>query len=176
MWDGKMTSLASAITASTPTTTLTTVAPQASWLSTVALAGAGTNNASSWKLTLTRKVAPMFTNSGQQDPFAIVRGYLGAGLAFSFEPASDETEFLDYLNYTQPACSIVASNGLAGTAAASLTIASQVTAFDAGELDDSKDVFGFTETARLVDNTTNTGPSGGFSPLVITLVNGVLNY
>ena len=148
MWDGKMTALASAITAVTPTTSLTAVAPQAAWLSTMNLAGSGTNNAAEWKLTITRKVAPMFTNSGQEDPYAIVRGALGAGLGYNFDPVSDETEFLDYLNYTQPTASLVASNGLSGTNAASLVIKAQVAAFDTGELDDSKDVFGFAETVK----------------------------
>ena len=41
IWEGKMTALASQIATSTPTTSLTTVAPQAAWRSTVNLAGGG---------------------------------------------------------------------------------------------------------------------------------------
>jgi len=176
MWDGKITSLASAITASTPTTTLTTVAPQAAWNTTVTLAGAGTYNTDEYKVTLTRKIGPYFTDSGQRDPFAIVRGAFGAALSLNFGPASDEAEFNYYLANSQPTLSIVSSNGLAGTAAASLTITAQVAAFDTAELDDSKDAFGFDSTVKCVANTTNAGPSGGYSPLTLTLTNGVLNY
>lgn len=175
-WDGKFTSLASQISASTPTTALTTVIPQAAWRSTVQIAGGATLNAAEWKLTLTRKVAPMFTNSGQADPFAIVRGYFTAALNFTFDPASDETEYLYYRNNTQPAVQLVATNGLAGTAAASLTVNAQAAGFDNSAIDDSKDVFGYTNTAKLVANTTNTGPSGGFSPCSVSLVNQVINY
>ena len=176
MWDGKITAIASTIAATTPTTSLTSVIPQASWLSTVALAGAGTLNNAEWKLTLSRKLSPKFTNSGQQDPFAIARGGFGAALSFNFDPASDETEFFYYLNNTQPQAQITASNGLAGSNAASLVIKAQVAAFDTGELNDSKDVFGFDTTVKAVANTTNTGPSGGFSPVLISLTNGVINY
>jgi hypothetical protein len=176
MWEGKMTALASQIATVTPTTSLTTVAPQAAWRSTVNFAGGGSLNISEWKATLQRKIAPKFTNSGQQDPFAIARGYFTAMLGFNADPASDESEFLYYLNNTQPTCQLVATNGLAGTAAASITINAQQVGFDTGELNDAKDVFGFDLSSKLVANTTNIGPSGGFSPVSITLANQVINY
>jgi hypothetical protein len=176
MFDAKMTALASQIAASTPTTSLTSVAPQPSWVSTMSLAGAGTSNNAEWKLTLTRKLSPKFTNQGTQDPFSIARGYFDAALMFNFDPASDESELLDYINNTQPVAQIIAGNGLSGTNAASLTINGQVTGFTEGEINDSKDVFGYDLQSKMVANTTNAGPSGGFSPVSITLVNGVTNY
>jgi len=175
-WDGKITAIASVIAASTPTTSLTSVIPQPAWNSTVQLGGAGTNNSADWKLTLSRKLSPKFTNSGQQDPFAIARGAMGAALSFTFDPASDESEFLYYLANSQPTAQITATNGLPGTNLATLVIKAQVAAFDTGELDDSKDVFGFVETVKCVANTTNAGPSAGFSPISIALTNGVINY
>lgn len=176
MWDGKFTSLASAIAQSTPVTSLTPVIPQPSWNTTVAIAGAGTANNAEYKLALTRKLAPKFTNQGVQDPYSIPRGYFTAGLSFTFDPISDEAEFIYYLNNVQPTCVITSSNGLSGTNAASLAITSQVVGFTDGEYDDSKDVFGLSEQAKIVASPALAGPSGGFSPVLITLVNGVVNY
>jgi hypothetical protein len=175
-WEGKMTALASQIAGSTPSVTLSTVAPQAAWRSTVNLAGSGTLNIGEWKLSLMRKIGPLFTNSNQQDPFAIVRGYFTAGLSFKAVPVQDELEFLYYLNNTQPTVQLVATNGLSGSSSASLTVNAQVAGFDTGEINDSKEAFGYDFNAKLVANTTNTGPSGGFSPVSITLANQVTAY
>ena len=176
MWDGKATAMASQINSVTPAATTSSVMPQASWRCSVNLSGAGTGNTADWKLTLARKIAPKFTNNGQQGPYAIARGALGANMNWTFDPASDEAEYLLYRNQVQPTASFVATNGLSGTAAGTLSIFGQVIAFDTSELDDSKDVFGYNQTAKLVGNTTNAGPSGGYSPCSIQLVNQVVNY
>ena len=176
MWEGKLTAIASQPAVSTPTTALTTVIPQAAWRATVSFAGAGTLNIAEWKLSLMRKLAPKFTNSNQQDPFAIARGYFTAGLSFNVDPASDESEWQYYLQNTQPVCQLVATNGLVGTLGATLTVNANQTGFDTGEIVDSKEVFGYDLTAKLIANTTNTGPSGGFSPVSVTLANQVINY
>jgi hypothetical protein len=97
-------------------------------------------------------------------------------IAWDFDPASDETEFQLYLNNTQPAGSIVASNGLSGTNAASLVISAAKLGFTDGALEDGKEVFGYTESSKLIENTTNVGPSGGYGPCVVTLTNGVVSY
>jgi hypothetical protein len=175
-WDGKMEALASQIAGSQPSVSLSSVAPQAAWESTVTLAGAGTFNCSMWKLTLQRKLAPKYTNSGQQDFFALPRGYLSAMLAMDFDPASDEGEFNYYLSNTQPTCVLTAVNGLSGSLAASLTITANQIGFDSGELNDSKDTFGFDMSAKLVDNVVNVGPSAGYGPCIVTLQNQVTSY
>ena len=175
-WEAKYIALASVIAGTAPTSSPSTVVPQASWRSTVSLAGAQVYNDVEWKLTLTRKAEPVFTNSNQQDPFSIPRGALTAMVGLNFNPAQDESEFLYYLNNTQPTLSIVASNGLAGTSAASLTVTAQVAAFDTGAIKADREVFGFDETAKLVANTTNTGPSGAYSPVQIALTNSVIAY
>lgn len=174
-WDAKFMAWASVIAAS-QTVQTTTVAPQPSWNTTVALAGSGTYNDISYKLTLARAGKPIWTNSGQQDPFAIPLGYADASIAWKFGPASDELEFLDYVNNTQPTCVITATNGLAGTASASLIITAQQIGFTEAKLDAADETFGFTETTKCIANTTNIGPSGGYGPLTITLQNGQVNY
>jgi len=176
MWDAKMVALASQIAGSTPSVIISPVAPQPAWVSTLAIAGAGTQNNAEWKLTLTQKTGPKFTNQGTQDPYANPAGYLDAALAFNFDPISDESEFNLYVNNTQPTIQIVAANNLPGTNAASLTINAQAAGFDAGEYDDTKDVFALTESAKLIASTALAGPSGGYSPVSLTLVNQVVNY
>lgn len=174
-WDAKITALASIISAS-QTVQTTLVAPQPSWNTTVSLGGAGTFNDIEYKATLARVSKPIFTNSGQQDPYAIPLGYLDASIAWKFGPASDEAEFLYYVNNTQPTCVVTASNGLAGTAAASLIITAQSLGFTDGAIEDSQETFGWDLSTKLIGNTTNVGPSGGYGPLTLTLQNGVISY
>lgn len=177
-WDAKATAIASSIAATQPATAgnLSAVQPQPSWISTCQISGSGTNNVASWKLTLSRKLAPKYTNQGTQDPFSIPRGGLSAMIAWDFDPASDEIEFIDYTANTQPSAVITASNGLSGTNAASLVITANQMGFTDAALEDSKEVFGFTESAKLIGNATNAGPSGGLSPLQIALTNYVTSY
>lgn len=175
-WTGKAMALASSIAGSAPVVSVSDVAPQAAWQSTVDISGTGTLDISMWKLTLTRKVEPLYTNSNQQDPFAIPRGYLTAELALDQEPSSDELLFLDYLDSTQPTVKLTSTNGLTGSAAASLTVTASKAGFDTGAIQDSKDVFGYSVTAKLIANTTDSGPSAGYSPCSIQLINNVISY
>lgn len=176
MWDGKAQGLASSIPGSTPPITLSTVIPQAAWLSTVTLGGSSTINAAEWKVTFSRKQATFFANAGQQDFIALPVGALNAKFSFNWAPASDELEFLDYLNNSQPTLQLTAANGLAGSLSASLVISANQIGFMTGELNDSKEVFGYDETGGFIENTTNIGPSAGFGPCVVQVNNAVINY
>lgn len=175
-WEAKYVAIASAITGQSPTNTLSTVAPQPSWNTTVSINSTSEYNNVEYKFTLMRKAEPVFGNNAQQAPFAIPRGWFTAQVGLNFDPAVDESEFLFYLNNTQPTLSIVSSNGLSGTSAASITYTCQVDAFDTGAINDSKEAFGYDLTGKLVANTTNIGPSGGFGPIVITVKNNVVAY
>jgi hypothetical protein len=176
MWDGKATGFASSIAGSTPTASVSAVKPEADWASTISIASTQVNTIEEWKLTLTRKLDPKFTNSGQQSPFAIPRGELGVALALTYDPAVDETGFLEYLNNTQPTLSITTTNGGTGAGLIQMVMNVQVAAYDTGELEDSKTVFGYNTTIMGVANSTNAGPSGGLSPVQIALTNTVVNY
>ena len=175
-WEAKYTAIASAIAGVTPTNTLSSVAPQPAWNTTVSIGGTSEFNNIEYKVTLMRKAEPIFGNNAQQAPFAIPRGWFNAELAMNFDPAVDETEFLFFLNNTQPTLSIVSSNGLAGTSAASITFTAQVAAFITGQLTDAKESFGYDLTGKLVANSTNVGPSAGLGPIIITLKNAVVAY
>jgi hypothetical protein len=176
MWDGKATGFASAIASPTPTASISSVKPEADWQSTISIASTQVNTIEEWKLTLTRKLEPKFTNSGQQSPFAIPRGELGAALALTYDPAVDETPFLEYLNNTQPTLAITTTNGLSGASLVQMVMNVQVAAYDTGELEDSKTTFGYNTTVAAVANSTNAGPSGGLSPVQIALTNAVVSY
>ena len=176
MWEAKATALASATAATIPVNTLTGVPPEAAWRSTVSFNSTQEYNDMEWKLVVTRKVEPKFTTSGQQDPFAIGRGTLGAVASFQFDPAVDESEFLFFTNNTQPTMNITAGNGLAGSSFSSVAINANVAAFDTAEIVDSREMFGYDESATLVANSTNIGPSGSVGPVVVTLTNAIVNY
>jgi hypothetical protein len=176
MWDGKATAFASSIAGSTPTAAVSTVKPQASWISTLSIASATVSDIAEWKLTIKRKLDPKFTNSGQQAPFAIPRGELDVALALMYDPAIDETGFLQYLNNTQPTIAITAGNGGTGAGLVQVVINLQVAAYDTGALEDGKTTFGYNTTINAVANTVNAGPSGGYSPCSIALTNTVVNY
>lgn len=171
-WDAKGTALMSAIAGSTPSANPTTTVPQASWNSSVFINGAEEYNNAMFKATLSRKLGPFFSNSGQQDFFALVRGSASASVALDWDPAVDESEYLLYLANTQPTLSIVAI----GPGVTSFTLNAQDAAFVTGEIDDSHEAFGYKTTADLVSNTTNVGPSSGYGPCVIQLVNSVVAY
>ena len=178
MYDAKATCWASAIAGSTPTTSLSSVIPQAAWQTTVGL-GAGTANTydnATAKLTITRKTEAMYTNSGQQDPYSIVRGALTATSAMDFAPVSSEAQFLYYLSNTQPQMYLSATNGLSGSAAGTITVNANQAAFTTGAIQDNRLAFGYQLSAECVSNVTNTGPSGGYGPLVVTLTNSVVSY
>ena len=175
-WDGKITALASEIAATTPTTSLSDVAPLAAWNTTVTIAGGGTYNTDEWKLTLQRKITPKYGNNGQQAPYAIPRGALSAMLNFTFDPAQDELQYLSMRDATIQTLSLNSTNGQSGTAASSIQITATKMQMDTSVIDDTKDVFGWQNTAKLIENTTDTGPSGGYGPCIIALTNRTISY
>lgn len=176
MWSAKGTALASAIAPSTPTASVSAVKPQAAWSTIITIASVQVNTIEEWKCTFTRKLDPKFTNSGQPDPFAIARGELGCALTLTYDPAVDESPLLEYLNNVQPTLQITSANGLSGANLVQVQINAQVAAYDTGQLEDSKTVFGYNTTVAAVANSTNAGPSGALSPASVSLTNAVLSY
>jgi hypothetical protein len=176
MWDAKGTGFASSIAGTTPTASISSVKPEADWATTITVASVQVNTIEEWKLTLSRKLEPKFTNSGQQSPFAIPRGELSAALSLTYDPAVDETPFLEYLNNTQPALAITTTTGGTGAGLVQMVLNVQVAAYDTGEIEDSKGTFGYNMSAAAVASSTNAGPSGGLSPVSIALTNGVVSY
>jgi hypothetical protein len=175
MWDGKFTALASQVAAAVPGASLTEVPPVGAWGSTVAFAGAGTLNAAEVRFALRRRVDPKYLNSNQQDPYDVWRGPLTAGLSFTFGPASDEQELGYYLANTMPSAQVVISNGKSGTLATSVTVQAQTAGFTGAELTDT-DFFGYDASVKCVASAALAGPSGGSSPVLVSLQNQVVCY
>jgi hypothetical protein len=181
LWDAKATTLASTVAASTPTAAPSSVAVMPSWNApTVMLNGSAAANIAEWKLTLARKIASKFTVQGSQNPYTIGRGALGASMSLKFDPAVDESDFLYYLQNTQPSIQIVQSNGGSGGSLVKVEVDAQLGAFDTGKLSDAADLFGYDTTQKLVATTGNTlmpiGPSAGYTPVSLAITNAVPSY
>lgn len=176
-WDGKGHAWLSSIAASIPTIAPSAQLAQASWNSIVGIGGPATggtlvNYVEEWVFTGTRQIGSHWTASGQQNPYIHARGFFGAALTLKFGPVGDETQFLNYLNYTKPQVQIIAS----GPNSSSIQIDAQKAAFDSVKLDDSKETFGYDGSAKLLANTTNVGFSAAYSPVKITVKNSVPTY
>ena len=180
-WTGKGMGYANSTPGSPPTVNVSTVPAQPVWRSLVGLGGTagGTSELyqiAEWEFNLMRVVEPYFTADGAQNPFVFGRGKFSTKGKMNFMPTLDESPLYDMLNNTQPQVQIVQSNGLAGTAAVSVTFDLQVTAFDASVIEPGKALFGYNDTFQAIANTTNIGNSAGYSPLSVTVVNSVPSY
>ena len=190
-WSGKATGYANSIPGSAPTVSVSTVAAQPSWNSTIGIGGTAASkpayNVTEWEYTITRVIEPYFTADGSQNPYVIGRGKLTAKAKYAFAPAATQAsqsspynagdyELLEYLNNNQPQTQALATNGLASTSLVTLQIDSQVSAFDTAVIDPSKALLGFNDTFECIGNTTNVGPSAGYSPLQLTLVNNLPTF
>ena len=179
-WSGKGMGFAGVHPLTTPTVTVSAVPAQPAWNSLVGIGG--TVSASpvyqvgEFEIVLTREVQAYFTASGQQNPFVIGRGKFSSTGKLNFSPTIDETPLLYMLNNTQPQLQIISTNGLTGASKVSMQIDVAVCAFDASVIEASKALLGYNDTFMAVSNTTNTGNSAGYSPLMITLVNAVPSY
>jgi len=179
-WSGKGMGFAGVHPLTTPTVTVSGVPAQPAWNSQVGIVGTVSASPiyqiSEWEIVLTREVQAYFTASGQQNPFVIGRGKLSSTGKLNFSPTIDESPLLYMLGNTQPQLQIIATNGLTGASKVSMQIDVQVAAFDASVIEASKALLGYNNTFMAVANTTNTGNSAGYSPLMVTLVNAVSSY
>ena len=180
MWSGKGMGWANSHPGTIPTVNVSTVPQQPAWNSQVGLGGTVSGSPvyqiGEWSVGLTRVVEPYFTADGAQNPFVIGRGKFSSAGKLNFAPTIDETPLLDLLNNTQPQLQIIQTNGLAGAAKVSMQIDIQVAAFETSVIEPSKALLGYNATYCAIANTTNTGNSAGYSPLMITIVNAVPYY
>lgn len=177
-WTGQGTSWPSVIPGGAPTAAPTTILPVASWRTKVGIGGpasGGTlvNTVTDGEVDIVREITPYFTATGVQTPYIIQRGGLSVTGKLNFGAVSDESALLYMLNNTQPQVQILVSNGLAGTAAISVQIDTQVAAFTSAAVDSSKAAVGYSNGFEAVFNTTNSGGSGGMSPIKVSVTCGV---
>lgn len=175
----KGTSILSTIAGSAPTNTLSGTAAQPAWRTLVGIAGpasGGTliSDPLSFELSITRKLKPLYTLSGQQAPFIIGR----AGLAMSAKMtqlAQSETPLLNMLNNVQPQLQVVVTNGGTGASLLSCTFDLQQAAYKTTKLN-AQDEIQYDTDISPINNNTNVGNSGGFGPGKVTLINAVPTY
>lgn len=176
VWDGKFTSYTRSAPASNILPSFSAVKGLPSWRSTVSLAGSQVFNITDLTIDLQRELDIVPTADGVQDPYVIGTGPLTANFSMDFDVAGDES-VLGYLeNNTQPTLSWTISNGLTGTSLISFSIAAQLAGFKKSPLSIMKSFWGFKTSGSLIANTSNSGNSGGYSPLMVTLVNQTPTY
>jgi len=179
-WSGKGMGFAGVHPITPPTVNVSAVPAQPAWNSLVGIGGPISTNpiyqVGEFEIVLTREVQAYFTASGQQNPFVIGRGKFSSTGKLNFSPTIDETPLLYMLNNTQPQLQIISTNGLTGASKVSMQIDVAVCAFDASVIEASKALLGYNDSFQAIANTTNTGQSAGYSPLMVTLTNAVASY
>lgn len=177
---GNLTSYFHAYPSANPVASISSVRATPNWRSTLGLNGtvgaAPVYDITEWEIALQRVVEPIPTNDGSQNPYVIAAGKFTATAKLTFNPAIDESALLYMLNNTQPQLQIIYSNGLSGASNITYTINALLTAFETANITESGTLFGYEVTAKIIANTTNTGASGAYSPLSITVNNAVAVY
>lgn len=149
---------------------------QPSWETQVGLAGtvgsAPILTINDFAFTITRELEVIYTAANTQSPYFIQRGKLTAG--GSLNAVVNNETFLTYLNSnTQPQLQFIISNGLAGASLLSMQVDALLAAFADSKIQRGKAAVEYAANWKGVANTTNTGLSAGFGPIVITIQNNV---
>lgn len=149
---------------------------QPTWEAKVALAGTLPAQAvltvNDFEISIKRELEMIYTAGNTQNPYFIQRGKLTASGKLN-AVVNDET-FLTYLNSnTQPQMQLLISNGLTGANLLSLQVDALYTAFRDSKISRGKAAVEYAANFDLRANTTNAGYSGGYSPLTVTVQNGV---
>jgi hypothetical protein len=177
---GNMTSYVYSTASAIPALAVSSVRATPNWRSTIALAGTlptfQVNDIAEWEFQLNRVVQPIPTTDGFQNPYTIARGKFTATAKLTFMPSVDESALNYMLNNTQPQLQITYSNGLAGASNITYNINVLLGAFDTANINEASALFGYDVTAKLIANTSNVGWSGGYSPISVSVANGVPVY
>jgi len=176
VWDGQVTSYVRSVPASNITPSFSTVTGLPTWRSTVSLAGGQVFNVTDLTIDLSRDLDTVPAADGVQDPYVIGTGPLTATFNLDFDVAANETVLTYLEGNTKPTFSWTISNGLTGTSEYSFSIASQLAGFKNTPLSVMKSFWGFKTAGSLIASTTNAGNSGGYSPLMVTLINQTPTY
>jgi hypothetical protein len=165
---------------SSPTNTVSTVAPNAAWQSQVFIGGtAPTNQVTTigdWAINLKRTLQVYWTTQGSAQPFVIGRGPLDCTGSMNFVTPQDESALNYMLNNTQPQVRIVLDNGVVGAGHLRVQFDAQQLAFVKAKIDRSAVMVAYNDSWESVANSTNVGGSGGLGPCTFTIVNSVPNY
>jgi len=147
---------------------------QPAWETQVGLAGTVSGapilTINDFAFTLTRELEMIYTAQNSQSPYFIQRGRLTAG--GSLNAVVNNETFLTYLNSnTQPQLQLIISNGLAGSSLLSMQVDVLLAAFTDSKIQRGKAAVEYAANWAAIANTTNTGVSAGFGPMVVTIQN-----
>lgn len=178
--EAKGTGFGTTLPGSAPTAAPSTVTPIASWRAILGIGGAASggtlvSNVAEAELAIKRNIKPIYTLSGDQDPYKIQRGTLEVTGKLKFI-ADAETPFLNYLNNTQPQLQLIVSNGGAGAAEVALQVDINSAAYTSTKFAGGNEAVEYETEFEAIANTTNAGASAGMSPCMLTLTNGVATY
>ncbi len=176
VWDGKVTSYSRSFPSANYAPSFSTVTGLPTWKSTISLAGAQVFNVTDLTIDLKRDLDIVPTADGVQDPYVIGMGPLVATFDVTWDVTADETVLNYLVNNTKPTFSWTISNGLTGTSEISFSIASQLSGFKKAPLAPVKNFYGWKASGDLIASTQNAGNSGGYSPLMCTLINQVPTF
>lgn len=171
---GKMTSLASAPTATPPTLTPTTEVVQPSWFSTTTINGVQVTNITEWIWTLKRALIVKNTANGSQTPYGIFRGDTTVDGKIMFV-AADESPLTTYLAGTQQPLVWTVSNGLSGVNLRSVAFQMTKGLYKKDTLKRDP-LFGWEAEYTGIANATDAGFSASLSPSKVTLINQIPTY
>ena len=175
-WDGKAVAYLRTYPSSDYPPSFTTIKANPSWKSVISLASTTNYTVSEIKIGLQREMDIVTTADGSQNPYVIAAGPVTASFDMAFDAQSDESQLTNMLSNTQPTLSYSISNGLSTPNTVSMTIAAQLAGYKNAPLSPVKSLWGYKVSGDLIANTTNSGNSGGYSPVQITLVNAIPSF
>jgi hypothetical protein len=166
----------SAPAGTTPVNTTAFIPPLPAWNSTVTIGGTAVYSDSEWSFSIKREMMVYFTAQGAQNPYIIARGDLDATGSLKFGVPSNEQPLSYMLLNTQPALSVVISNGGTGTSLYQVTLSTTHADMIKSKPTRSGVLIGFDNEFRTQANTTDVGGSGGLGQLTIQVVNQTPAY
>jgi hypothetical protein len=175
-WAGKLMGWPQTVPAGALTAAFSGAKGMPAWLGTSTVGGTLANNIDQWKVTLSREVTPIPGINGQQAPLILAMGKLTGTFDTEYAAVTSEAALNYMLANTQPSLLWTTANGLSGANQLSFSLAANLGAATKAPLKAIKTLFGYDLSGTLVANTTNIGPSGGYGPATITLINAIPSY
>uniref|UniRef100_UPI003F4924BE phage tail tube protein n=1 Tax=Pseudonocardia sp. CA-138482 TaxID=3240023 RepID=UPI003F4924BE len=156
---------------SKPTPSFSTVPAMAAWIGTATIGGSAVTTVEDAEVTITRNVTLVRTVDGIANPYTIWQGPLSISGSLTFV-APDETEFLRYLNLTNPSLVLNFQQG-AGAALQQVQVQCTAVNYNSAKPEKGNDYTQFSVQWDAIANATDAGASGGLSPGRVTVQNAV---
>lgn len=175
--DGLLTYTAKAValpsvTTTAPTPSYTTVGPMASWVGVVTIGGTAVHTVMDGNVNIKRPVTVIPTVDGSQNPHALWSGPVSVSGKLTLV-MEDESQLTNYLTNVQPSLDITFSTGT-GASLVSLKLHMTSVSYQTADIGRGKEYVELSVSFTAKGNATDTGASGGFSPIKATLQNAIV--